>query len=1381
MPDPVSSGLSDTALQVAETFAVLYPERPARSRITSWLNKARATNNERALKADQIRVAIDELVAERLLTPSVIATRGVAAQGPGATLGNITWLCKSACDRGHGRVILDTFSESKSSPYPLDAKQYESQYLRLALIEGSADLPGSDDLEPYEMLWLTEPDALPYLQQLPDDLRQRACYEGLHYLVNAFQPIDEFLQTSKHYAPAFDDFTDLVALIYIIKGEFQAARDSYGELRSTLGERRDQIVGALSTEALIATLRGDDAAAIEHIRNAMEAERNGTRKRKVYPADYNFAISLFALVREASADSRALLSDLRKMKKSHSIAKQFDELFELAENARKPSLRRQPLSMHQVSITALLLAIATRWHNAYQPDATRTNYTILQRMFETASENGYAWVAAEALAVLEQAGMTSSLKPALIKNDSATLHQSLGTVSLTSLVQAAEQWEYSLLALEELASNRKLSAKGKNSTSKAETVSRLAWIIDADGEFYVEATPCEQKQNKAGDWSAGRPVSLKRLHEKSADIKYLLEQDRQAAQALDKHTSYNWHNRTIEYDVGERAMYRLIGHPYVFDADGGKIEVIDRPASLQIDTAANGLILSMQPRPQGSSPYLSRYRPDKQCLEVTHFSAAQLRIHDAIPDDDGLQVPLAARQRLLDLLASLAGDVAIQSDSQDSDTKQYQGDATPLLQLDFAGEALSVRLRVEPITETGTFFDAGEGGSVVYIKGPESTMQVLRDLALERELIQKLIAGSEVLTQVFDGRSVVLIDNTEQALELIDELQQSGVRCLWPGDVPLRVAARADSGQMHLSIKSAEQWFSASGELKYSEDDAMSLVSLLELMAQNPASRFVELSKGEFLALSKTLKSQLDALQSYASAQRKSADTKRIHPLATLALDPLLDSAQVEADKKWRDWRERVRNAHSASAQLPSTLEAELRPYQLEGFQWLARMGELASGACLADDMGLGKTVQTLTVLLLRAQQGPALVVAPTSVTANWMQEAQRFAPTLNLYLYGGDATERKQTLSQLGPFDLLVTSYGLLHNDIDDISQVQWHTAVLDEAQAIKNANTGRAKAARQLSAAFRIAATGTPIQNNLMDLHALFSFLNPGLLGSEASFRKTFALPIERDKSDTAREQLRALVSPFILRRNKRDVLKDLPARTDIAMNVELSPEEASLYEALRRTALARLEQSAERHKPGEQKLRVLAELMKLRRLCCNPKLIESDWSGPMSKLERFATTLAELLANRHKVLVFSQFVDHLKILEQHLKTENISYQYLDGSTPTKKRSERVAAFQAGDGDVFLISLTAGGTGLNLTAADYVIHMDPWWNPAVEDQASDRAHRIGQQRPVTIYRMVTTGTIEAQIQELHATKRDLADSLLAGTDSSRIDMEQLLGLLRE
>ena len=342
----------------------------------------------------------------------------------------------------------------------------------------------------------------------------------------------------------------------------------------------------------------------------------------------------------------------------------------------------------------------------------------------------------------------------------------------------------------------------------------------------------------------------------------------------------------------------------------------------------------------------------------------------------------------------------------------------------------------------------------------------------------------------------------------------------------------------------------------------------------------------------------------------------------------------------------------------------------------------------------------------------------------------------------------------------------------------------MLDEAQAFKNAHTRRSQAVMALRGEFRMIATGTPLENHLGELWNLFRFINPGLLGTADQFQLRFAGPIEKAQDKRAeagaRARLRRLTQPFILRRTKSQVLTELPPRTEIVIPVELTQEETALYESLRREALDKL---AALEAPESQKsIAILAEMMRLRRAVCNPELVAPGVGIASSKLATFAHLIDDLLDNRHKVLVFSQFVDHLTLIRKHLDARGIRYQYLDGSTPMQERKKRVDAFQAGEGELFLISLKAGGVGINLTAADYVIHMDPWWNPAVEDQASDRAHRMGQQRPVTIYRLVARHTIEEGIVELHHHKRDLAESLLEGGDmAARMSPSDMLAMLQQ
>jgi SNF2 family DNA or RNA helicase len=540
--------------------------------------------------------------------------------------------------------------------------------------------------------------------------------------------------------------------------------------------------------------------------------------------------------------------------------------------------------------------------------------------------------------------------------------------------------------------------------------------------------------------------------------------------------------------------------------------------------------------------------------------------------------------------------------------------------------------------------------------------------------------------------------------------------------------------------------------------------------------RFVALDDGRFIALTQQLQTQLALLANVSEAH---GGVRRVNKFGAPALDKALDDAgDLQVDAAWKHHAARIRKAAAFSPQVPPALQAELRDYQVDGFVWLSRLAHWGAGACLADDMGLGKTVQAIAVMLERAPSGPILVVAPTSVCPNWVSEIVRFAPTLKPQRFAA-VTDRAALVAELGSQDVLICSYGLLHQESELLASKEWSMLVLDEAQAIKNAQTKRARASIEISAGFRLALTGTPIENYLEELWSLMNFLNPGLLGSREAFQKRFAIPIERDRDANARQALRTLVRPFLLRRTKAAVLSELPPRTEQVISVEMGEAERVFYEALRKRALETID--ALEVAKGKRKIHILAEITRLRRACCNPALIDPGIGVPSAKLEAVMDLVDELLRNRHRALVFSQFTGHLALIRAALDARGIAYEYLDGSTPSAERERRVVAFQAGGGPLFLISLRAGGTGLNLTAADYVLHLDPWWNPAVEDQASDRAHRIGQERPVTIYRLIMQDSIEEKILRLHHDKRDLANDLLKGSETTaRLSEDELLDLLR-
>jgi superfamily II DNA or RNA helicase len=453
------------------------------------------------------------------------------------------------------------------------------------------------------------------------------------------------------------------------------------------------------------------------------------------------------------------------------------------------------------------------------------------------------------------------------------------------------------------------------------------------------------------------------------------------------------------------------------------------------------------------------------------------------------------------------------------------------------------------------------------------------------------------------------------------------------------------------------------------------------------------------------------------------------------------------------------------SAKKPKNLKATLRPYQEAGLSWLKFIHEISSGGVLADDMGLGKTVQTIALLLAVKQDEKAvkaLIVAPTSVVTNWQRELERFAPTLKVALWHG--ADRKEQADAVRESEVVITSYALLRRDEEFLTTLDLTYAILDEAQHIKNPMSATAAAAKKLRARRRLALTGTPIENRLSEIWSIFDFVSPGLLGALDKFEARFARPIEQGDYKTA-QRLRATIHPFILRRTKIEVAKDLPEKLETDQVCDLTGEQRLVYQEILREVRAQVMGEVEKNGVAKSQIQILAGLTRLRQAACDPRLLglSRDYSDEDSgKLVALRELVANAVEGGHKVLVFSQFVQMLKIVERAMKEDSVKYEYLDGST--KDRAERVDRFQNDPSvAVFLISLKAGGTGLNLTAADTVIHFDPWWNPAVEQQATDRAHRIGQSKVVSVYRLVAAGTIEEKILQLKQKKRELVASVLS------------------
>ena len=509
-----------------------------------------------------------------------------------------------------------------------------------------------------------------------------------------------------------------------------------------------------------------------------------------------------------------------------------------------------------------------------------------------------------------------------------------------------------------------------------------------------------------------------------------------------------------------------------------------------------------------------------------------------------------------------------------------------------------------------------------------------------------------------------------------------------------------------------------------------------------------------------------------------------------LYLDAVLQEREgiyLQRDAALRELLSRSRTAAENDYPIPESLRTVLRPYQQHGYRWLRTMEELGFGGILADEMGLGKTVQVIALLLAARESGadkrPSLVVCPTSLVLAWEREIQRFAPALRALCVLGDATARQTLIRQAEDYDVLLTSYDMLKRDVEQYRGISFHYHILDEAQYIKNSNTQNAKAVKAIHSSQRFALTGTPVENRLSELWSIFDFLTPGLLFRYTRFRERFETPIVRQGDERVLTRLSRMTAPFILRRLKREVLTELPDKTERLLPATMEDAQRQVYRDTLQTLRRQLEDSRGKDFSGKNRMTALALLTRLRQICCDPRLCCEGYTGESCKLEACVELLQEAAAGGHKVLLFSQFTSMLALIRQRLEEEHIGCYVLQGSTPKEQRAALVDAFNTDATPVFLISLKAGGTGLNLTGADMVIHYAPWWNLSAQNQATDRAHRIGQKNPVQVVRLVVRDTVEEKILQMQEDKWRLAEAVVGadGPSIASLSAEELLTLLAD
>ncbi|MCK4608979.1 MAG: DEAD/DEAH box helicase [Gammaproteobacteria bacterium] len=1138
----------------------------------------------------------------------------------------------------------------------------------------------------------------------------------------------------------------LLAEYYLLTGNFK-------ELASQIDRLDDAFCKALYQAALdFCCNRLEEAVA--GYSQALKIFRKNMQKRKIFFDGYDGVFFVLALLALDAPQHKKLATECIGLVLNRSKDNEYISTFRM--------LNKLNGAVTKDSVSSILAsdnsgsAFATILFNLFlcllADDSAAPNIPLLEEIFNVAVDNGYHFVASICAEVLSQ----NEIKSTQYQD---YLHQHGGKIRLLDLLVVKSSWE---LTLEQLA-----MVKSDFAGKQVEAPRRLIWQINLDNRYDKLLYPIEQKLSKKGVWSKGKKVSFYHLHDN--DLPYLTEHDRRVCAVLPYENYY--YSEENERNV----LLALVGHKQVYDYNNPSIK-------LKLDAATPELIVTnvgddfhIKLSVIAKDPKAIVIKESANCYKVTDFNKQHVKLAEILTRD-GLIMPEQARDKLLNMAAQLSEMLTVYTPVASQDIPCLTASTVPEVQLSPCDEdGLFCEIGIRPFSDFGPVCEPGIGSPVIMTVHEGRKVQVARDLQQETDNMSGLAKPCPILAENIkkDG----LVSGAKKCLQLLAELRSySGpLKIVWPQGERFNVKASLSFNNLHLRVKQEQDWFAIDGEVKVDNNTLMSMQELLDLL-DNSSEDFIQLGDDKFVSLTDHFKRKLLQLKNVASYDGKSY---LVHKLSAGTVDDVIDQFDhVELDAAWQQQIEKIKTAKKLEPKLPAQLTAELRPYQHEGYKWLCRLANWGVGACLADDMGLGKTVQAIALLLKQSSKGPSLVVAPTSVCHNWLLEINRFAPTLKAHIFADH--DRGKLIKNVAKKEVVICSYGLLQSSIELLKQVDWQVVVLDEAQAIKNSSAKRTKAVWQLNSNFRLALTGTPIENHLGELWSLFRFLNPGYFSTEKEFFQRFIVPIEQQKDEGMREALKRVIQPFILRRLKGEVLTELPPRIEQTIEIEQSDQEKAFYESVRVKAVDNISNMQEEN-VGKKKIKILAEITKLRQVCCHPTLAYKEMNIESSKLKKFFYLLDGLIENQHRVLVFSQFVQYLTLIRQALEQREIKYQYLDGQTPAKKRKNIISAFQDGTDNVFLLSLKAGGVGLNLTAADYVIILDPWWNPAVEDQAADRAHRIGQTKPVTIYRLITNNTIEEKIVQLHKYKKDLASDLLSGTNASgKLGEDELLQLIQ-
>lgn len=932
----------------------------------------------------------------------------------------------------------------------------------------------------------------------------------------------------------------------------------------------------------------------------------------------------------------------------------------------------------------------------------------------------------------------------LADDEKERLEKAFGGHPLLPTIKIKEEWE---ALLDDL--GRILNSGESTNNQDGGANERIGYFMSPDGSSLEVRI---QSRLKSGQWGAGKRASMNDFM--SGSLSAMDDIDKSVAKVAERSgwSSFNISSRSsLPHLVGSDRVYFGSYAPYEL------LKVVEEKPYLTIEKKKQGLAVSSNfTRNDFINHKKVAFHLDKKHLTVQVISLSDIQSKILNTLYSLPELPFSAEARLMDLLNSVSNHIEIHSNLIEggSSLEKVVGDPTVHIQISPKNDFYIVRICTIPLPSGRLSFYPGEGDRTIYDEAEGKRYQVSRQISKERSFLSSLedyLMDTSDLDEITESFSA----SAELVLHLVQWVQEqkNGFVVEWPSDKKIRISP-VSSSSISIHRNSGENWFEAEGMITYGSGDGISLEKLLALVQSgNVIGNFIRLDDENYLSMTEMLKKQIKRLESISQMDRSGVRFSifNVGYLADLLHNRQLD---VASDGALEQLEMKIKEAATMDIPVPEGLNATLRDYQLEGFRWISRLDHWGAGACLADDMGLGKTLQAIAFILRKASVGASLVLAPASVVMNWKKEFARFAPSIRSYVLN-EESDRQSIIDSASASDVVICSYGLLAHNDGLLNSRDWNVVCLDEAHTIKNRMTRTSASAMQLKASSRVILTGTPVQNYLGELWNLLQFLNPGLLGSFDSFSRRFI-------SSDDKESLKRLVQPFILRRTKAEVLDELPEKTDIVRSVALSDQEMFVYENMR--------SRVEEHLKTETKVsvNVLSEITRLRQASCSIELVKNGWQGGSSKITELLLLLDEIISGGNSVLIFSQFTSFLDLVNAALDKAGYEYFYLNGSTPISQRSKMVASFQKGEKRIFVISLKAGGLGLNLTGANYVIHLDPWWNPAIEQQATDRAYRIGQKNSVTVYHLVSGHTIEEKILRLHDSKRQLAESVLEGTSAA-------------